>query len=115
MHIKRLAEAAPYQAPNHFEMSALRLQGSESAGPKRAWVGLSYFLPGGGAGPDASALEKTYVVLSGSITVRASGQEVTLGPLDSCYIPPNEEREVRNLSKEVASMLVIMPYPEGSK
>jgi quercetin dioxygenase-like cupin family protein len=115
MHIKRLAQAASYKAPNHFEMSALRLQGFETAGPKSAWVGLSYFLPGGGAGPDSSALEKTYIVLAGSVTVRANGEEVILGPLDSCYIPPNEEREVRNLSNEVASMLVVMPYPAASK
>lgn len=115
MHVKRLAQAPMYKAPNHFEMSALRLQGYETDGPKASWVGLSYFLPGGGAGPDSSTLEKTYIVLAGSVTVRANGQDVTLGPLDSCYIPPNEVREVRNLSNEVASMLVVMPYPEAPK
>ena len=115
MLVKRLADARPYEAPNHYDMRALRLQGFEAGGPTTAWVGLSHFLPGGGAGPDASPLEKVYVVLAGQITVRASGDEVTLGPLDSCCIPGGETREVRNLGNAVATMLVVMPYPERPK
>ena len=87
MHVKRFVDALPYQAPNHFDMRSLRLQGFEPAGPTQCWVGLSHFLPGGGAGPDSSPLEKVYVVLAGTLTVRASGGEVALGPLDSCFIP----------------------------
>jgi mannose-6-phosphate isomerase-like protein (cupin superfamily) len=111
--VKRFADARPYEAPNHYDMRALRLQGFEPDGPKRSWVGVSHFLPGGGAGPDASPLEKTYVVLSGKLSVRAGDTEVLLGPLDSCYIPGGEMREVRNLGNEVASMIVVMPYPES--
>jgi quercetin dioxygenase-like cupin family protein len=111
MHVKRIAEALPYQAPNHYDMRSLRLQGFEPGGPTQSWVGLSHFLPGGGAGPDSSPLEKVYVVLRGSLTVRASGQEVTLGELDSCCIPGGETREVKNLTNEVVTMLVVMPYP----
>jgi quercetin dioxygenase-like cupin family protein len=112
MLIKRIADAPAYEAPNHFDMRSLRLQGFEEGGPRSAWVGLSHFLPGGGAGPDASPLEKTYVVLSGSLRIRAGGTEATLGPLDSCFIPGGEVREVRNLDNTVATMLVVMPYPE---
>jgi quercetin dioxygenase-like cupin family protein len=112
MYVKRISEAQPYQAPNHYDMRSLRLQGFESGGPTQSWVGLSHFLPGGGAGPDASPLEKVYVVLSGSLTVRTSDQDVTLGPLDSCCIPGGETREVRNLTNEVVTMLVVMPYPK---
>jgi quercetin dioxygenase-like cupin family protein len=93
-------------------MRSLRLQGFEEGGPGKAWVGLSHFLPGGGAGPDSSPLEKTYVILAGSLWVRAGGAEATLGPLDSCFIPGGELREVRNLGNSVATMLVVMPYPE---
>jgi quercetin dioxygenase-like cupin family protein len=114
MHVKRFADAKPYQAPNHYDMRSLRLQGFEPGGPAAAWVGLSHFLPGGGAGPDASPLEKVYVVLAGALTVRANGAEVTLGPLDSCCIPGGETREVKNLGNEVATMIVVMPYPEKS-
>jgi quercetin dioxygenase-like cupin family protein len=54
-----------------------------------------------------------YVVLAGSLVVSSGGQEVTLNPLDSCCIPGGEAREVKNLGNEVATMLVVMPYPEG--
>jgi quercetin dioxygenase-like cupin family protein len=115
MHVRRFADAKPYEAPNHFDMRSLRLQGFEPEGPRTSWVGLSHFLPGGGAGPDASALEKVYVVLAGALTVRAGGQEITLGPLDSCCIPAGELREVKNPGNEVATMLVVMPYPAQNK
>ena len=115
MLVKRFGDAQPYTAPNHFDMRAVRLQGFEAGGPTKSWVGLSHFLPGGGAGPDSSPLEKVYVVIAGEVTVRAAGQEVKLGPLDSCFIPGDEVREVKNLGNAVATMLVVMPYPETAK
>ena len=112
MLVKRFAEAKPYEAPNHFDMRALRLQGFESGGPTESWVGLSHFLPGGGAGPDSSPLEKVYVVLTGELTIRVGAESVALGPLDSCCIPGGETREVKNLANQVATMIVVMPYPK---
>jgi quercetin dioxygenase-like cupin family protein len=114
MHVKRFTDAQRYEAPNHFDMRSLRLQGFEPAGPKTCWVGLSHFLPGGGAGPDSSPLEKVYVVLAGSLTVRTGGEDVTLGPLDSCCIPGGETRELKNFGNAVATMLVVMPYPPAA-
>lgn len=110
--MKRFHEAQPYSAPNHFECKALRLQGFEPGGPENGWVGLSRFLPGGGAGPDKSPVEKIYVILSGVMTVIADGQEVDLGPLDSCTIGPDIERQIINRTNAVVTMLVVMPYPE---
>jgi quercetin dioxygenase-like cupin family protein len=112
MHVKRFVDAKAYAAPNHYDMRSLRLQGFEAGGPTHSWVGLSHFLPGGGAGPDCSPLEKIYVVLSGTLTVRVNAGEFALGPLDSCCIPGGETREVKNLGNEVATMIVVMPYPE---
>lgn len=111
MLVKRFADARSYEAPNHRDMRALRLQGFEPGGPTHGWVGLSHFLPGGGAGPDASPLEKTYVVLSGEIEVSVGGETTTLRAMDSCFIPGGETREVRNATNTVATMLVMMPYP----
>jgi len=113
MLVKRFEQAQPYSAPNHSDVRSLRLQGFEPGGPKHCWVGLSHLLPGGGAGPDASPLEKVYVVLAGEVTVTAGGTTARLGPNDSCCIPGDEVREVRNEGNAVASMLVVMPYPEG--
>jgi quercetin dioxygenase-like cupin family protein len=112
MKVTRFAEAQPYVAPNHYEMRSLRLQGFEPGGPEKFWTGLSHFLPGGGAGPDASPLEKVYVVLAGELTITVDGQATVLRALDSCCIPGLEVREVKNHGNAVASMLVVMPYPE---
>jgi quercetin dioxygenase-like cupin family protein len=113
MKVTRFADAKPYVAPNHYEMRSLRLQGFEPGGPEKFWTGLSHFLPGGGAGPDSSPLEKVYVVLAGEIMVKTADQEVVLKPMDSCCIPGGEVREVKNLGNDVATMLVVMPYPEN--
>jgi mannose-6-phosphate isomerase-like protein (cupin superfamily) len=95
MEITRFDEARPYIAPKHFDMRSLRLQGFDASASKFAWLGLSHFLPGGGAEMDASPLEKLYVVLSGEITVE-------LG---------DGARAVRNNGNAVATMLVAMPHP----
>lgn len=112
MKVKRFEDAQPYVAPNHYEMRSLRLQGFEEGGPEKFWTGLSHFLPGGGAGPDSSPLEKVYVMVAGELTVKVGDEEeVVLKPMDSCFIPGGEIREVQNNGNAVASMLVVMPYP----
>lgn len=112
MRVTRFGEARPYEAPNHRDMRSLRLQDAADGGPRSFSVGLSHFLPGGGAGPDNSPLEKVYVVLAGAVTVRAGGQDVVLGPHDSCCIPGGENRTLLNHCNEVATILVVMPSPK---
>jgi len=111
MDIKRFSSAEPYEAPNHFDCKSLRLAGFTETGPKEFWVGLSHFLPGGGAGPDASPMEKVYVVLSGCLTIRAAGREETAGPMDTVCIPGGEVREIVNQGNDIVTMIVAMPYP----
>ena len=116
MDITRFAEARRYDAPKHYDMRSLRLQGFDASAASFAWTGLSHFLPGGGAEMDASPLEKVYVVLSGEITIELEGGAThVLGPLDSCFIPGGEGRAIRNEGNAVATMLVTMPYPEERK
>ena len=57
MQVKHLIEAKPYEAPNHRAYCSLRLFGLDAGGPKQFTVGLSHFLPGGGAGPDVLRLK----------------------------------------------------------
>jgi len=114
MHINKFAGAEPYEAPNHFDCKALRLAGFAEIGPENFWVGLSHFLPGGSAGPDASPLEKVYVVLAGKLTVRAEGREEVAGPMDAVFIPGGEEREIVNRGNDVCTIVVVMPYPPGA-
>lgn len=113
MEITRFADAKPYVAPKHHDMRGLRLQGFDASSSTFAWTGLSHFLPGGGAEMDSSSLEKIYVVVAGEVTVElGDGTIEVLRPLDSCFIPGGEARAVRNDGNEIATMLVIMPYPE---
>jgi quercetin dioxygenase-like cupin family protein len=113
MLVKRFVDAEPYLAPNHRDVRSLRLQGFETGGPAHQWVGLSHFLPGGGAGPDSTPVEKVYVILSGEMTVIINGKETVLGRLDSCTIPAGEVREIINRGNDICTMLVVMPYPSG--
>jgi uncharacterized cupin superfamily protein len=109
VNIRRIEQAVAYEAPNHFDMRALRLQGLEAGGPEKFWVGLSHILPGGHAGPDSGAVEKVYVLLSGSLTLIADGVETVLGPRDSCCIPAGATREIVNRTNDMVTMLVVIP------
>jgi quercetin dioxygenase-like cupin family protein len=111
MQVKHLNEAKPYEAPNHRGYCSLRLFGLDAGGPTRFSVGLSHFLPGGGAGPDASPTEKVYYVLSGELTLIAGGREMLLRANDSCFIGPNETREIINRGNDVVTMLVAVSTP----
>ena len=115
MLVKRFADAQPYDAPNHWDVSGLRLQGFEDGGPENQWVGLSQFLPGGGAGPDSTPFEKIYIILEGEMTVTIDGQDTVLGPMDTCTIWPDEVRQIENRSNHVCKMLVVIPYPGGKR
>jgi len=105
-----LAQVKPYEAPGHFKMVALRLSGKEETGAEKFWVGMSHFLPGGGAEFGATPAEKYYFVLDGEITVKTEKEEITLGPWDSVYIAPNEGREIINKTNKPVSMLVVINY-----
>ena len=112
MLAKRFDEARPYEAPNHSGCYGLRLQGYEPGGPENQWIGLSQFLPGGGAGPDSTPFEKVYVVLDGQMTVTVGDTETVLGRYDSCTIAPGEVRRIENRSNLTCTMLVVIPYPK---
>lgn len=110
MEVRRIEEASAFEAPKHFDMRALRLQGADVSGADFAWVALSHFLPAGGAERDSSPFGKIYVMLEGELVVElGDGTSATLRPLDSCYIAPGEERSISNPANRVASMLVITP------
>ncbi|MEO1681543.1 MAG: cupin domain-containing protein [Pseudomonadota bacterium] len=111
MLIKRFEHAQSYEAPNHWGVHGLRLQGFEDGGPTNQWVGFSQFLPGGGAGPDSTPFEKVYVVLEGEMTLEWDGNTETLRAMDSCTIPPGQVRRIENTSNHVCKMLVVIPYP----
>src|SRR3954463_11710727 len=114
MQVTRIDQAGPYEAPKHHGGHMLRLQGYDASEAQNFSVGLSHFLPGGGADHDATPLEKVYVVLDGEVTEQTDDHEGRRRPMDSFDRAPNEARSVENRTNRPASMLVVMPYPEGT-
>ena len=112
MKVTRLEDAVKYSPPKHTSnCHAMHLQHKNLGCEAPYWVGCSYYLPGAKAEWDASPLDKVYIVLEGELTMAFEDQEVILGPMDSIFIGPDENREVRNDTNSVATMLVVMPYP----
>ena len=111
MIIRKLSDAKAYEAPNHRKYTSLRLFGAEMGGSQALIFGISHFEPGGGAGPDASPPEKIYHVLAGELTVIVGGKEAVVKQGDTCYIAPNENREIVNRGKEVCTILVAVAAP----
>ncbi len=109
-----LKDVKPYQALRHFNMTALRLHGKEESGAEKFWMGLSHFLPGGGAEYDESPTEKIYFVLEGEITILKGKEEekIVLKAWDSIHIGPGEGRKIINGTNKPASMIVVINYPE---
>jgi len=103
-----LKNVKPYAAQKHFNMTALRLHSKEETGAK-FMMGLSHFLPGGGAEFDAGPTEKVYFVLEGEITViDADKNKIVLRKNDSIFIAGGEGREILNETNMPASMLVVV-------
>ena len=86
MIVRKLSEAKPYEAPNHRDYKSLRVFGAEMGVSQTLIFGISHFLPGGGAGPDASPPEKVYYVLAGELTIIVGGKETVARAGDSVYI-----------------------------
>ena len=107
-----LKDVKPYEAAGHFDVAVLRLSGKDETGAQKYWVGLSYFLPGGGAqyAYEDSPTEKTYIVLDGELTVKTKKEEFKLGPMDLLYIAPHEGREIINKTNKTVTMLVVVNY-----
>lgn len=109
MQVTRYAAAKPYEAPEHYDMRCLRLQGKEATATDTVWVGLSHLLPGGHTSLKDAAVEKIYIVVAGEVTVETPAETVTLGVLDSCRLAPGEARVLYNRSNNPASILLVMP------
>jgi quercetin dioxygenase-like cupin family protein len=111
---RELKDVKPYQAPKHFNMASLRLHGKEESGAEKFWMGLSHFLPGGGAEYDESPTEKIYFILEGEMTIYTKEKEkIVLRKSDSIHIDPNEGRTLINETNLPASMLVVINYPNA--
>lgn len=113
--VKRtLEELKAYDAPGHFKMTAMRIHGKEETGASKFWVGLSTFLPGGGAeyAYEDNPLEKFYYMIEGEMTVTdKAGSKYIIHAGESISFAPNEGRHLINDTNKPAVMLVAINYP----
>jgi hypothetical protein len=112
MHVTRFDDAPAYEAPNHFDMRCLRLQGKEAGPSTQMWMGMSQLMPGGHTTLDGSPIEKLYLVLEGRLTVVGEidgrREEHELGPYDSCRFAPGEKRQLANRTNRPALVALVM-------
>jgi len=115
--VKRtVEELKTYEAAGHFGCVTMRIHGKEETGAEKFWVGVSTFLPGGGAewAYEDNPLEKVYYVLEGEMTVTdKDGKKYVIHKNESISFPPNEGRGLKNESNLPARMLVIINYPNA--
>lgn len=107
-------ELEQYAAAGHHGMTAMRIAGKQETGNEKFWVGLSTFLPGGGAEWGASPAEKVYYVLSGEMTIYTKedkSEKLVLKANDTISILGDEYREMLNESNSACTLLVIVNYP----
>jgi glyoxylate utilization-related uncharacterized protein len=116
MHITRINQAKAYQAAHHDNMACFRMQGKEASPCHQMWMGMSVLEPGGQTGLDGSNVEKIYFVVEGEVTffcesVDGTKSEAVLGPHDSCVFLIGEKRQLKNLSNQVAKVVLVMTCP----
>jgi hypothetical protein len=112
MHVTRFSDALTYEAPRHFDMRCLRLQGKEAGPSTQMWMGMSLIQPGGHTTLDPSPIEKLYFIAQGRVTlvgmVDGVKHRATLGPFDSCRFSPGEARQLVNEGPEPAAVVLVM-------
>jgi quercetin dioxygenase-like cupin family protein len=108
MRLIKSNEGEPYDAKNHFNSWSTKKIVPEQTS-HRLNIVYSHFLPNGGASMSSSPLERAYYLLSGSLLIiNKDHQECLLQPGDMIYIGPGEEREIKVLGNQTATMVVIM-------
>lgn len=107
MKLIKKAQGIPYEAKGHQGCWAFRkLEASKES--RRLTVGISHFLPQGGAEMSSSPKERAYFVISGTMLVKGKREEFELHPGDLIYIGPGEEREIQVLGTEPVTSLVMI-------
>ena len=109
MKIVRNNELIPYEAKGHYAMLAQRIHNKDISDSEMLTVGLSWFLPGGGAefNTVGDGMELVYYIVEGTMTLRTDKEFVVLNAGDSCFFRAGDGRAVKNESNRPAAMLVI--------
>ena len=112
--IVRKADAYPYEAPKHYNMLATRLHNPQDVNDGVLTVGLSHFLPGGGANMAPAKFEMVYYIQKGEMTVSLDdGKDYVLHAGDSLHFGPGTGRACQNTGVECAEMITVMIKPQA--
>lgn len=102
----------PHDVPAHYGMKSLDIHGMEPEGFQNILIlGMSQFLPGGGAERTEIKADVIYYILEGWLTVITDSETAVLGPGDTVRFGMNEVREIKNLGVSMVKMLVIAGLP----
>ena len=105
-------EARNYEAKGHYDVRTTRLHDADEVGGVIT-LGLSHFLPGGGAEMAKADKELLYYVVEGQMTVYTDDDKShVLDGGDSIHLSPNQGRGCKNTGHSAAKMLVISCPPK---
>lgn len=115
--VVRKYEATTYDPPGHFDCHATRLHNPADVNDGTVVMGLSHFLPGGGAKMAPANFEMVYYVVEGEMTVTLKNgddqEEYILQAGDSVHFGKGTERASVNSGITAAQMLTVMIKPQA--
>lgn len=111
--VTKASEAVTYEAPGHYDVRTTRLHNNSDVDGSVA-LGLSHFLPGGGAEMGKAPVELLYYIVEGEMTVITDdGQVHVLHKGDSIHFGVGQGRESKNTGLTASQMLVISVPPKA--
>ncbi len=104
------AEAVTYEPPGHYDVRCTNLHKPDQVDGGEISLGLSHFLPGGGAEMAPAPVEMFYYIVDGEMTVTTGedGKAHVLHAGDSIHMAKGCERESKNTGIVTAQMLVCL-------
>lgn len=104
--VTKANESRNYEAKGHYDVRTTRLHDAEEV-QGQITLGLSHFLPGGGAEMAKAPKELLYYIVEGEMTISTDdGQQHVLHAGDSIHFSPNQGRASKNTGIVTAQMLV---------
>ena len=109
MKVVKLSELTPGRPrPGQGPMLGFSLQKNPEY-----FIGLAYYLPGGGVPEIAPDHNLSYYVLEGELTLYYDGREEVLGVNDSFNAFPGDRHRIVNHSNGIVRVLVIIGGPDA--
>jgi quercetin dioxygenase-like cupin family protein len=107
-------ESVQYEAPGHYDCKTTRLHNPADVNDGTIVMGLSHFLPGGGANMAPAKFEMVYYIQKGEMTVSLDdGKDYVLHAGDSLHFGPGTGRACKNTGVDCAEMITVMIKPQA--